>query len=63
MIKVPEEGRIAKMRIPWWAKLIGIVAVVLLATAVVLLRIGTDQPDAVFTALATAVTILFGTVY
>lgn len=63
MIKVPEEGRIAKMQMPWWAKLTGIVAVVLLATAAIFIKIGPDQPNAVFTALATAVTMLFGTVF
>ncbi len=51
------------MQMPWWAKLIGIVAVVLLAAVLIVLRIGTDQPNAVFTALATAVTILFGSVF
>ena len=51
------------MQIPWWAKLIGIVTVVLLTTAAIFLRIGTDQPTAFFTALATAVTMLFGTIF
>jgi hypothetical protein len=51
------------MQMPWWAKLTGIVAVVLLATAAIFIKIGPDQPNAVFTALATAVTMLFGTVF
>jgi hypothetical protein len=47
------------MHVPWWGKLTAALVVVLIALALIAVRIGGDVPHAIFTALATVIALSF----